>query len=34
VQGDSPLNYLHNIEKANINGGGVGSGAALITQNL
>ena len=34
VRADSPMNYLHDIEKAKINGGIVGSGAALITQNL
>lgn len=34
VRADSPMNYLHDIEKARINGGLVGSGAALITQNL
>lgn len=34
VRADSPMNYLHDIEKAKINGGLVGSGAALITQNL
>lgn len=34
VRADSPLNYLHEIDKAKINGGLVGSGAALITQNL
>lgn len=34
VRADSPMNYLHDIEKAKINGGVVGSGAALITQNL
>ena len=34
VRADSPMNYLHEIENAKINGGLVGSGAALITQNL
>ncbi len=34
VRADSPMNYLHEIENAKINGGIVGSGAALITQNL
>lgn len=34
VRADSPMNYLHDIESAKINGGLVGSGAALITQNL
>ncbi len=34
VRADSPLNYLHDIEKAKINGGVVGSGAALITHSL
>lgn len=34
VRADSPMNYLHDIENAKINGGLVGSGAALITQNL
>jgi uncharacterized protein len=31
VRADSPLNYLHDIKGAKINGGVVGSGAALIT---
>jgi TRAP transporter TAXI family solute receptor len=31
VRADSPLNYLHDIKNAKINGGVVGSGAALIT---
>jgi len=34
VRADSPMNYLHDIEKARINGGVVGSGAALITHSL
>jgi TRAP transporter TAXI family solute receptor len=34
VRADSPLNYLHDIEKAKINGGILGSGAALITHTL
>ena len=34
VRADSPMNSLHDIENAKINGGLVGSGAALITQNL
>lgn len=34
VRADSPLNFIHDIEGAKINGGLVGSGAALITQNL
>jgi TRAP transporter TAXI family solute receptor len=34
VRADSPMNFLHEIENAKINGGLVGSGAALITQNL
>lgn len=34
VRADSPMNSLHDIENAKINGGIVGSGAALITQNL
>ena len=34
VRADSPLNYLHDIEKARINGGILGSGAALITHTL
>ena len=34
VRADSPMNSLHDIENAKINGGVVGSGAALITQNL
>lgn len=34
VRSDSPLNYLHDIRDARINGGIVGSGAALITHTL
>ena len=34
VRADSPLNYLHDIRDAKINGGVVGSGAALITHTL
>ncbi len=34
VRADSPLNYLHDIEKAKINGGILGSGAALIAHTL
>lgn len=34
VRADSPLNYLHDIRDAKINGGLVGSGAALITHTL
>jgi TRAP transporter TAXI family solute receptor len=34
VRADSPLNYLHDIKDAKINGGIVGSGAALITHTL
>ena len=34
VRADSPLNYLHDIEKSRINGGILGSGAALITHTL
>lgn len=34
VRADSPLNYLHEIRDARINGGLVGSGAALITHTL
>ena len=34
VRADSPLNYLHDIRNAKINGGLVGSGAALITHTL
>ncbi len=34
VRADSPMNYFHDIANAKINGGIVGSGAALITQNL
>jgi len=34
VRADSPLNYLHDIETAKINGGILGSGAALITHTL
>lgn len=34
VRADSPMNYLHDIEKAKINGGILGSGAALITHTL
>lgn len=34
VRADSPLNYLHELRDARINGGLVGSGAALITHTL
>ena len=34
VRADSPLNYLHEIKDAKINGGLVGSGAAFITHTL
>ncbi len=34
VRADSELNYLHEIKNARINGGLVGSGAALITHTL
>jgi len=34
VRADSPINYLHEIKDAKINGGVVGSGAALITHTL
>jgi hypothetical protein len=34
VRADSPLNYLHDIRDAKINGGIVGSGAALFTHTL
>ncbi|HWI15849.1 MAG TPA: TAXI family TRAP transporter solute-binding subunit, partial [Burkholderiales bacterium] len=34
VRADSPLNYLHDIRDARINGGLLGSGAALITHTL
>jgi TRAP transporter TAXI family solute receptor len=34
VRADSPLNYLHDIKDARINGGILGSGAALITHTL
>jgi uncharacterized protein len=34
VRADSPMNYLHDIQKARINGGILGSGAALITHTL
>jgi TRAP transporter TAXI family solute receptor len=34
VRADSDLNYLHDIKGANINGGLLGSGAALITHTL
>lgn len=34
VRADSPLNYLHDIKDAKINGGLVGSGAAFITHTL
>ncbi len=34
VRADSPLVYLHDIKDARINGGLVGSGAALITHTL
>lgn len=34
VRADAPYNYLHEIKDARINGGVVGSGAALITHTL
>jgi TRAP transporter TAXI family solute receptor len=34
VRADSPLNYLHELRDAKINGGLVGSGAAVITHSL
>jgi len=34
ARADSPLNYLHDIRNAKINGGILGSGAALITHTL
>ncbi len=34
VRADSPMNYLHDIKDAKINGGLIGSGAALITHTL
>lgn len=34
VRADSPLNYLHEIKDAKINGGLIGSGAALITHTV
>jgi TRAP transporter TAXI family solute receptor len=34
VRSDSPMNYLHDIKNAKINGGLLGSGAALITHTL
>jgi TRAP transporter TAXI family solute receptor len=34
VRADSPLNYIHDIKDAKINGGVLGSGAALITHTL
>jgi TRAP transporter TAXI family solute receptor len=34
VRSDSPLNYIHDIRNAKINGGLVGSGAALITHTM
>ena len=34
VRADSPMNYLHDIKDAKINGGLVGSGAAYITHTL
>jgi len=34
VRSDSPMNYLHDIKNAKINGGVLGSGAALITHTL
>jgi hypothetical protein len=34
VRADSPYNYIHEIKDARINGGVVGSGAALITHTL
>lgn len=34
VRADSPMNYLHDIKDAKINGGLIGSGAAYITHTL
>jgi uncharacterized protein len=34
VRADSPMNYLHDIKDARINGGILGSGAALITHTM
>ncbi len=34
ARADSPLNYLHDLKEARINGGLVGSGAAFITHTL
>jgi hypothetical protein len=34
ARADSPLNYIHDIRNAKINGGVLGSGAALITHTL
>ncbi|MDB5808787.1 MAG: C4-dicarboxylate transporter substrate-binding protein [Betaproteobacteria bacterium] len=34
VRADSPYNYIHDIKDARINGGELGSGAALITHTL
>src|SRR5215470_15444045 len=34
VRADSPMNYIHDVRGAKINGGVVGSGAALITHTL
>ena len=34
VRADSPMNYLHDIKDAKINGGLVGSGAAFITHTV
>src|SRR5262245_31815036 len=34
VRADSPLNYIHDVRDAKINGGVLGSGAALITHTL
>jgi len=34
VRADSPMNYIHDIRDARINGGVLGSGAALITHTL
>src|SRR3954466_16237503 len=34
VRADSPLNYLHDLKDARVNGGLVGSGAAFITHTL
>ena len=34
VRSDSPMNYIHDIRDAKINGGVLGSGAALITHTL